>query len=283
MTGVKRSVIAIAFVAVFATLSFVGHGQVTSADKTPPPGSGDSRQREFVDSQFVTNAGERTASGGCHFKGYRLTLPPGQKVVEARQVSVDYDTCTELIEVGTPTEDSETLPPGQYSEATEKAKEPNAHASAGTDMFTAQSYHDVRYEVWWEDIINADVTKTWAKLKFDNIDGCVYNSSGSAYYWWRSSTGWKKLSSSVRLYRPTYGWCVPTPDQPTRSRSAYTEVDSHFQAVSVFCGFLEVNNFYENVTVKGYYDGSVTGWVDDTWVVEPPVCPPLHWHSKLVR
>jgi hypothetical protein len=278
MTRIKRTIIAIAFVALFATLSFSG----VSADKPPPP-AGTAPSPELANSHFVTNAGERAATGGCHFKGYRLHLEPGGKAVAARQVSIDYDTCTELIEVGTPTRDDEATPAGQYSDATEQAKEPATPAAVGVDMLTASSYHNVSYHVWWEDPVSADVTKTYANLQFDNIDGCVYNSSGSAYYWWRSSTGWKKLSSSAHLYRPTQGWCVPTSDQPTRSRSAYTQVDSKFQAVSVFCYFLEVNNFYENVTVKGYYDGSVDGWVDDTWVVEPPVCPPLHWHSTLVR
>jgi hypothetical protein len=279
----KRVTVVAALCIVVLSLSLLGSIRITTAIGTSP----NQPSREFLNSRFVTNKGVRAGETGCRFPGYKLTLPPGQKEIEARQVSVDYNNCVELIEIGTPTEDVEEVPAVEYSEATEYATETNAGnepSSATSDnvTFVAQSYHSVRYEVWWEDIVNADLTKTWAKLSFYDIDNCVYSSLHSAYYWWLSGTGWKKISSSVSRYRGTYGWCAPTPDEPTRSWYVYTIVDAHYQNVGAFCGFLETNNFYNDVTVAGYHDGSIDGWVHDTWVVEPPVCPPLHWHSKLV-
>jgi len=120
----------------------------------------------------------------------------------------------------------------------------------------------------------------WARINYTYDTGCVVGSSGGAYYWWRSSTGWSLQWNQAFLYRTPYGWCVPTSDNPNRSRSAHTVVDSNFKN-GVFCAGVDTWVYYRGVTVAGFYDGHSDGWVDSTWVEEPAGCPPLHWRQQL--
>lgn len=203
--------------------------------------------------------------------GFRIDAKMGGERVEARQLSIDLDTCVETIQVGTPV-DENTEPKGGTSDS-ESARSPGADKPAELSALAVTDSIEMR--VWWEDILNIDVNKTFSRLTFTYDGGCVTNSSGSGYWWWYSPTGWSRTAYSATINRIPEGWCVPTPNNTKRSRYVEVYVDGTMKN-GIFCAGFDTYVYYDDVSTYGVYNGNVSGWFDSTWVSQPPGCPPLH-------
>jgi hypothetical protein len=44
-----------------------------------------------------------------------------------------------------------------------------------------------------------------------------------------------------------------------------------------------VRTYYDNVEVRGWYQGGLGGSVYRTRTTDPYICPALHWHQQLRR
>jgi hypothetical protein len=52
---------------------------------------------------------------------------------------------------------------------------------------------------------------------------------------------------------------------------------------SIFCRGGRVRTYYDNVEVRGWYQGGLGGSVYRTPTTDPYICPALHWHQQLRR
>lgn len=210
--------------------------------------------------------------------GYRLNAQLSGEPVEARQLSIDLEACVETIEIGTPVDSHEEPADGTsdarssgFVGATERAEEFSSLATTNS----------IEMKVRWEDVVNLDVNKTHSRMTFTYDGGCITNSSGSGYWWWRTGTFWTRTAYSATINRIPEGWCVPTPDNTKRSRYVHNYVDGTFKN-GIFCAGFDTYVYYDNVSTYAAYNGNVSGWFDSTWVDEPVGCPPLHWVASFV-
>ena len=200
--------------------------------------------------------------GGCLIQPPALELGPLEAAVEQRQLSLDRATCTAVFETGTPETVVTGDEPGGVSE-TVIADAPRDGRTLSAIAATSSAY----YEVWWEDFVNIDTTKVRSNIAWTWNGSCVTSASGSGYFWWRSGTGWSLVSRSSFI---TTG-CT--------SRRVYS--DAHYRNGSFCWPLPATHTYYDNVTVRGSYNGALAGWVNRTWTTGD--CLPLHRHSKLVR
>lgn len=142
----------------------------------------------------------------------------------------------------------------------------------------AMASRTARFAVWWEDVISADVTLTEARVTYNYGGGCVSSvTSWTGYWWWLWLTGWQRTWATERLIDHYWsGNCLG----PVLRDAVEVEANSNFKN-SWFCVWGSVYNYYRGVSVYGTAYG-VSGWVDSTWTTYPhPLCPALHWHSRL--
>lgn len=215
-------------------------------------------------SKVETLQGTKLKGGGCAFKFPGLELGPDESAIESRQLSTNFKECSTVIETGVPTDGQEDSYPLDGTGETETPLVPNPkpqqkRAAAGASGF---------YRVWWEDVINLKVTEVKSEIAWTFNGTCVTSASGSAYYWWRSGTGWLKDGSN--------SWI----SDGCASRAVNTDA---VYKNGAFCWPGTVWNYYSDVVVRGRNDGSIGSSLNDTWTTYPFACPTLHYHSELKK
>jgi len=238
----------------------------------------------FTSSYTVSTSGTRTADGGCSWATPVLELERFQVVIEARQISADWDTCGAVYEVGTPADASDGAETSDGTDTEEAAVDetppppppscppwdPRAcTSSVEPTSEVADEAGSGRYIVWWEDIIHIDLTKTRSHIAWSWDGNCVKASSGKGSYWWRSGTGWKKLSSNAKILKGC-------------SLSKVYVDAKYLNDLQAFCGN-DIYNGYTDVTVRGHYNGRLSGYVENTWATHCNNGPDIHWHARLKR
>jgi hypothetical protein len=69
-------------------------------------------EEPLEDSYFTTITGEKASDGSCIWSPPPLEPVPGSDLVEQRQVSVNEEDCTSVIETGVPRDTSDENEPG---------------------------------------------------------------------------------------------------------------------------------------------------------------------------
>jgi hypothetical protein len=214
--------------------------------------------------------GLRNTDGGCDFTPPALSIPPGQKAVEVRQVGIDLTACTTIWEKGTPTI-SENLSPAQYS-SINQISTPVAGSSVAPVNATllATTLSGSGYtRAWQTDIATWTVNSVQSNISFSWDGSCVQSNSGSVNYYWKSSTGWE----------PPYN------NSSTITQSC-TEATVTSQADYKNTGFCWPNTVYSNyrgIVVTGRYNGSLVGSAATVSHSGNAGCAPLYDHWELVR
>lgn len=79
---------------------------VSAASPPPGPPNGlvnfDHSDEPLLNSRFATIVGHRVGENACIFEPPALELKPYQRAISMRQNSIDYSTCTSVIEIGFP-------------------------------------------------------------------------------------------------------------------------------------------------------------------------------------
>jgi hypothetical protein len=207
----------------------------------------------------------------CEFDLPRFALKLGGGSLVAREASINYGTCTMVVETGTPQADG-TQAPSPDGSALDvpaiTAGPTSASRSAGAAPLYA--YLRAHFQITWLDIINASVTKTNSHVTWAPDGTCVLDGWGGATYWWQNATGWElQWHTEAFFYSPGLG-----------CQRVQTEISSRFHN-GAFCAGQDVYNYNNGVIVAGDYSGNIFGWVNSTYVTEPWWCPPLHWNSSL--
>ena len=220
-------------------------------------------------SRIVVVAGTPTSDGGCRLGVPSLELPPGAAAIQARQVSIDFDTCRARFEIGIPAGSAE--PEGSAAESVTVIDRELLGLfpgdAVGAFSANSQTTSTGYWKTWWEDMVHIDVhsVKKWISWSWNGT--CVLSASGWTDYWWRSGTGWSKASSG--------GWIQTS---GCSQRSAWA--DATYRN-GLFCWPGTVWSYYDDVKVTGKKDGSMASSTRATWTTYPAGCPPLHVHSEL--
>lgn len=218
----------------------------------------------LMDSHSLTMVGRHTKDGGCEFFYPVLTLERDQVALQARQVSTDFTNCLTVVEIGEPLLidlDSEQL---DGTSQTTLSKPLGQEAKESTSLSSASG----NYKVWWEDIINLDVTSVQSNISWSYDGTCVTSASGSANYWWLTASGWSKNSSSSVI--------------TTGCASRVVKSDATYKN-GAFCWPGTVWNYYDDVSVQGTKSNGLSGWVTSTYTTYPFACPTLHYKTQLTR
>lgn len=215
--------------------------QLTFADKGETP---------LQNPHIVTVTGRRDKNGNCGVE-QRVTLQPGQRAVEAREVAVNTGLCEMRFEVGTPSL-NEISHPSLISESREAQystrSAPNGivpFAQPGRPAFTEESAGYMMS--WYHDPINYQVNyvkdNTVWHWNGSSVLPPVYNSEN---LWWLTLTGWYLASHNwFGTYNSSYS-------------ESYTYAD--FQNGS-FCSPYYTDTNYEPNLVAGYANGTLYGYV----------------------
>lgn len=273
-------------VALLTLLGSVPAGAVT-LDNASSDGSVESYTYDYklVDSRIDTLHGTRDPGGGCTFEFPILRLGPDETAVEARPVELDFESCDQIIEIGTPPLDSLIQPPPEGGASSVELFDEDdqgsvdsaqlATGSRGSAALAASGSATAYYEVRWHDVVHATTTNTRAYLDWSWNGSCVTASDAWGYYWWLALTGWSKVSSS--------GYKV------TSCNNVKSAVNLVHYMNNTFCApvGVDVDTYVDDSWVRGYYNGSVNGGQVSTWTVESPgnpnSCPNLHYHTVLVK
>lgn len=214
--------------------------------------------------------GRPTGDGGCEFAFPVLELRQDQREVMARPVSTDFTTCTTIVEIGEPPagyQNVDTPADGTGSsgiaERVGTMGETIGDASALSKGTTSSGW----FRVTWEDVVNIDVHWVRSSLEWTwEPSSCNTGDSGWYNTWWRSGTGWNQEYAYAYL----------------QNQCTFTDVwtNARFRN-GTFCWPGTVTSQYMEVTVRGFNDGRLTGWVGDTWTAYPALCPHLNWHTSL--
>lgn len=230
----------------------------------------------LASSSTVTVAGTRTTDG-CEWETAPLELSASEVAKEARQISADWDTCSSVVEIGVPetaSDDPDTADgtaedvPAVEESPPEECRPWNCSPYGPASASASSGSGSGRYVVWWEDKIHIDVSKTRSHVTWSWNGVCTGSPRGFGSTWWRSGTGWSKLGASAYI--------LPT-CSVVRVRANAT-----YKNDSVFCSNV-VYNRYRDVTVRGYYDGRLSGFVAGTSATHCDNGPDLHWHARLIR
>jgi len=224
----------------------------------------------MLDSHTETLQGKRTIDGGCSFPMPALTLAPEEDIVGVQQISANYNDCSTVVEFGIPT--GVSAAPATRTDSSDP-QQLGVTSVEPEDVAIAAAYPTRRttgyYEVEWEDVFELDVNWVQSWLTWDHNGTKTQSASGQGVFYWRNETGWSKVSSSwsITPYQPQVRWVIS---------------DAHFKNTA-FCSYV-VHNYYDDVTVGGWYDGRLQGRLSSTSTNAGGYgCPPLHWSARLVR
>lgn len=220
--------------------------------------------RPLQNATVRTLTGIRAAAGGCVFSFPKLELAADQTALEARQIQTNFTDCTTKVETGTPLTAADDVAGGaSESQSAVTRGRPQSDGPAGINATSSSGY----YRVWWEDVIHLRVNEVKTNVSWTWDGSCVTASNGSANYWWLTTTGWYKDSSSVFIARSC--------------DNARVYTDAVYKNSSFCAG--TVTTSYNNVTAQGKYSGTLVGWVDGTSTSYPALCPSLHYHTEIRR
>jgi hypothetical protein len=214
----------------------------------------------LANSTRLTVNGTPAGPGECTFVPPRLTLAPNETAIQADEVSVNTTTCTSVWQVGTPTD--LTRPSGpNYSSATQFAK-PGSLKTAGMarpDAVASLNSSSGYTYAWISDAVGATTTSDQTNI--------AWAWDGRATWWWLSETGWQSPSNNgVWIAR----YCV------------WSEVWSQADFYNpYFCSPTIVFAHYRGVSVRGWGNGYMDGWVDNMWTQNS--CFPLFTNYRVVR
>lgn len=211
--------------------------------------------------RLVGNSRLAGVAYGCEFALPKLYLAPHEMAKEARAVSMDRVSCTAVFEVGTP----QSVDPLAW-----RGSEDETNSTGASSRATSSS--SGYYIVWWEDPVDLDVNSVKTSIDWEWDGSCATWSQGTANYWWQSWTGWFKVSSNLSQY-------------PTCSNHQWwANARYENQSFALCSAHSVVDVYYWGVTVQGWNDGWLTGWVDSTYEsVTYGACPNLHPHEQLIR
>jgi hypothetical protein len=246
-----------------------------------------SHSEGLANSSRQTIQGTRTADGGCRWTPPALQLEPSQDVIESRQVSADWDTCTSVIETGTPVHASDPdIPDGSsenVSAGTDPESEPEPQPAPcrpwlPCEMSSSQSESTTssnptaagRMVAWWEDVVHLVVTKTRSHLSWSYNFSNVTSQHGYGSTAWRSRTGWSRTRASSLI-------------TPLRPWSTYSRVRTDAEYRNPWFCRNVVYNDYDDVTVRGGREGRLRGSVGSSWSSHCDDGPDLHYHQRLIR
>jgi hypothetical protein len=211
--------------------------------------------------------GTRTAYG-CDFAVPTLRLARHEKAVETRQVMVDLGTCTTIWETGTPTQpDDGTSMLTVVAKTTRKS--PLQRHGKSTDPVANPAGVGSGYEKGWiTDIPGLTVNSVQSNLSWSWNGSCTTGGSGTTDYFWRSGTGWSAPYNNSSTLYPSCSI--------QRVGSTADFVNNGFcpSPWSVWA-------YYRDITVTGWYNGTLTGAV--TSVSHSYSCLALFDHYALTR
>jgi len=233
------AITALLAIAAFAAPAEAGTPSAIKAQNSP----------RLLNAHYLTIRGT-IAGGRCRVSPPRLRLAPGQKAVEADEVSINYGRCATTWHVGTPARIRYAVPPRLGA------------VPAGLNSSSGYEY------AWLTDIPGFTLTSDQSNISWAwNGSSCIAASSGSAGWYWDSNTFWGRPYNNG-------SWISKT--------CAYTDVWSQASFKnSNFCPLRTVTSSYSGVNVEGWYDGSLEGWVDSMSYSNS--CLPLYLHSEVVR
>lgn len=259
---------------ILATLTLVP--DTAAGATTQPSGTADKHvvvtperdAKPLLKSTFKTIKGKATVDGGCSFRFPPLKLGPADTALESRQVSTDFTDCTTVVETGIPVEPSNASSRDEAEGTSDTERIGRLEAPRGPGQEAVLAVASAYFRVWWEDVINVRVTETRSNITWGYNGTCTTSVSGSGYWWWRSGTGW---------LRHAYG-----KNQSRTCSVAKVWSDATYKN-GAFCWPGTVWNYYDNVEVRGWYNGTLGGSVARTWTTYPFACPTLHYHQQLRR
>ncbi len=139
-----------------------------------------------------------------------------------------------------------------------------------SNAITAGFSRNARFVVWWQDRIHIDVTKTRSHLDWSYNLSCVVTQAGKGSTWWRSGTGWSRISASSFISRLS-----------SCNSSSRVTTDARYKNDSIFCTNV-IDNVYDDVVVRGYANGRSSGRVGRTSATHCDNGSDLHWHARLI-
>ncbi len=244
---------------------------VAAQSKDPPPvpegkvyqtGPGDPPV-PVIDPVQRTDRGEKHSDGSCQYT-VDLEREAGDNPVYGRVISEDIANCTRTVEEGeVSVADADRL-------TGEASSSPGQILAAG---FGASTVHKARLKVWYEDIVQIDLNRVEATVKWTVSDsGVHYYSTGSGCdEWHRSSTGWKdkggncswryknsqtKVEQKADRYFTNTVWPCPSPVTGTYVRYVW-----------VIAGGVPNGGSYSSHSTRKW--GNCASWVHENYVFYP--------------
>jgi hypothetical protein len=215
----------------------------------------------------VTVNGTPMGHGDCKFHSPIVSLAPNERTKEADEVWVNTITCTSVWQIGTPT--SLTAPSGpNYSGASQEAGVASVKSTVGmaspgaAASLTSSSGYG---KAWFEDGLGFTTTSDQSNIAWQWNGSCVTSANGSATWNWY------------------FDW------QPPTNRGAWINTYCVWSKVwsqadfrnTNFCAPITVDTHYRGVSIRGWGNGQMDGWVDSYWTDH--ACLPLFAHFQPVR
>lgn len=209
----------------------------------------------------------------CSFDIPPLSMKPGDLPIARNQVSLDASNCVMVLETGNTSnpivpdpKDGESL-----SDIQDVVPLENPEGRDTDPVALLSTTYWAHYQINWQDIINANVTKTRSIVGWETNGTCVIAGGGGYSYWWQSATGWQSpfWHTEAFFYSPGLG-----------CQRVQQEISATYYN-GTFCAGQNVYNYLQGVIIAGDYSGNIFGWHNNTYVTEPWWCPPLHWNDQM--
>jgi hypothetical protein len=265
-----------AFTPLPAAAAGTGHSAAVEAALAQPAARGmqvrppDGRVLGGSRAEFVT--GHRVEAGGCALPTPDMKLGLGQSAVEARQVGIDYATCTSLWEVGTPSDVKDAVSPGA-SGSTQTAQPsrtgPAAPKASGGGKSTQSWSGSGYFKAWQTDVINLTVNSVKSNISWSWNYGCTESGSGSVNYTWTSASGWEPPYNNGVWISRVCDYAVVWAQADYRNTG--------------FCWPNTVYSRYRDIAVAGWFDGGFAGSAGENRHWGNDWCAPLWDNQQLVR
>lgn len=231
-----------------------------------------------VEGVLKTVQGTREADGTCTLS-LDLALPPNVAALEVHERAFNPDTCQSVIETSKPAPGADDAAPdalvegagwaaihptpdaptARPSERSAEAEVPDVQLGVAAPGLAelADKMNSARYvnskgylKSYFEDPAQIDVNSvrndtewTWRT----DAGACVSNAYGRYSYGWFTTSGWDKIDDNWQNYNDCY----------THTVSSY----AHYRNTK-FCFTIDTNVYYDRNTVRGWYDGWLTGRAD---------------------
>lgn len=195
------------------------------------------------------------SGGSCVFDYPELVVPDGEAAITRRDVAIDTDQCSVMVEQGipvsAPNEPSVAagLPPGMevVSVGTNPASTSPARVATAASMTAATTYWKTAYNhVYWTDAVGGAVAGSETDIKWHYGTGCAFAGYGVNSMYGYARTGWYALQNP-------WLW--------TTSSCSYFEASGEDGVVrnDSFCGSSSVTITFDYTRARGSSTGSLSG------------------------